>query len=125
DLNALTQRGAKLVGRLAGIRDGKALLSGSLHNHCSLSDLKMGRLLDTIDRWATEAGIDAEVGQPHRLPPTTVEDAPPLSIDLTDGTIRTIIWATGYRPDYPWLAVPVLDRKGLIRHEGGVVVSPG
>ncbi len=34
--------------------------------------------------------------------------------------------ATGYRPDYRWLAVPVTDRKGRLRHEGGVVVdAPG
>ena len=33
--------------------------------------------------------------------------------------------ATGFRPDYSWFDVPVLDRKGLIRHDGGVVDSPG
>ena len=33
-------------------------------------------------------------------------------MDLASGEIRTIIWATGYRPDYSWLDVPVLDRKG-------------
>ena len=37
----------------------------------------------------------------------------------------TVIWATGYRPDYSWLDVPVLDRKGRIRHDGGVVQAPG
>ena len=37
-----------------------------------------------------------------------------------------IVWATGFRPDYSWLHLPVLDRKGEIRHEGGVVPSaPG
>jgi putative flavoprotein involved in K+ transport len=36
------------------------------------------------------------------------------------------VWATGLRPDYSWLDVPVLDRKGRIRHDGGVVVdAPG
>jgi putative flavoprotein involved in K+ transport len=35
------------------------------------------------------------------------------------------VWATGYRPDYSWLHVPVLDRKGRVRHDGGVVESPG
>ena len=53
-------------------------------------------------------------------------DSPPLGIDLTSGDIRTIVWATGFRPDYSWLDLPVLDRKGLIRHDGGVVVdAPG
>ncbi len=125
DLNALTGIGVKLVGRLAGIDDGKTQFSGSLCNLCALSDLKMIRLLDTIDEWASDNGLDGEVEAAHRLPPTEVEESPPLGMDLTSGEIRTIIWATGFRPDYSWLDVPVLDRKGQIRHDGGVVESPG
>ena len=125
DLNALTGIGVKLVGRLAGIDEGKAQFSGSLRNLCAMSDLKMNRLLDTIDEWATDNGLDGEVEAPHRLPPTEVEESPPLGMDLTSGEIRTIVWATGFRPDYSWLDVPVLDRKGQLRHDGGVVESPG
>ncbi len=125
DLNALTGHGVKLIGRLAGINEGKAQFSGSLRNLCAMSDLKMNRLLDTIDEWATDNGLDGEVEAPHRLPPTEVEESPPLGMDLTSGEIRTIVWATGFRPDYSWLDVPVFDRKGQIRHDGGVVESPG
>jgi putative flavoprotein involved in K+ transport len=75
--------------------------------------------------WARANEIDGEVEPPRRLPPTRVEDSPPLGLDLATGAIKTIIWATGYRPDYSWLELPVLDRKGLIRHDGGVVDSPG
>ena len=125
DLNALTAIGVKLIGRLAGINDGKAQFSGSLRNQCALSDFKMGRLLDTIDEWATENDLDDQVVAPHRPPPTEVEESPPLAMDLTSGEIKTIVWATGYRPDYSWLDVPVFDRKGRIRHDGGVVESPG
>jgi putative flavoprotein involved in K+ transport len=46
-------------------------------------------------------------------------------MDLTSGEVKTIIWATGFRPDYSWLEVPVFDRKSRIRHDGGVVSSPG
>ncbi len=124
DLNALSAIGVKLAGRLAGITaDGKAQFAGSLRNMCALSDLKMNRLLDLIDDWARGNGIQAE--PPERLPPTRVEDAPPLGIDLQAGRIKTIVWATGFRPDYSWLELPVLDRKGQIRHDGGVVAAPG
>jgi putative flavoprotein involved in K+ transport len=126
DLNALTAAGVKLVGRLAGItEDGKAQFAGSLRNMCALSDLKMGRLLDLIDEWAHANGLDGEVDRPHRLPATRVEDSPPLGLDLKRGNIQTIIWATGYRPDYSWLEMPVRDRKGMVVHDGGVVGSPG
>jgi len=82
-------------------------------------------LLDSFDEWARENSIDDEVEPSYRLPPTAVEDDPPLGLDLNRGEIRTIIWATGFRPDYSWLEIPVLDRKGYIRHDGGVVESPG
>jgi putative flavoprotein involved in K+ transport len=49
-----------------------------------------------------------------------------LSLDLRSGEIRSIVWATGFRPDYRWLDVPVLDRNGELRHDGGVVAeAPG
>jgi putative flavoprotein involved in K+ transport len=125
DLNVLTDIGVRLAGRLAGItEDGKAQFAGSLRNMCALSDLKMGRLLDLIDAWARDNGLDGSVAPPHRLPPTRVEESPPLGINLT-AEIRTVIWATGYHPNYSWLDVPVLDRKGMIRHDGGVADSPG
>ena len=126
DLNSLTAIGVRLVGRLAAIRDGKALFSGGLANQAALSDLKMNRLLDTIDEWAAAQGLGGEVGPPQRFEPTRIEPSPPLSLDLRRGEIRTILWATGYRPDYSWLEVPVFDRKGRIRHDGGVVAeAPG
>ena len=126
DLNALTDRGVRIVGRLAGIRDGKAQLSGSLHNKCNRSDLKMGRLLTTIDEWVTENGLDAGFDPPHRFERTRVEKSPPLGLDLVGGEIKTVVWATGYRPDYSWLHVPVLNYKGRLRHDGGIVTdSPG
>jgi putative flavoprotein involved in K+ transport len=126
DLNALTGIGVRLVGRLAGITEsGKAQFAGSLRNMCALSDLKMNRLLNLIDEWAQANGFDGMVEPSHRLPPTEVEEAPPLDLDLASGEIKTIIWATGYRPDYSWLELPVFDRKGMVRHDGGVVSSPG
>ena len=125
DLNAVTDIGVKLIGRFAGMHENKALFSGSLRNVCALADLKMGRLLGTIDEWATDNGMDAKVGAPQRYPATQVEDVPPLDIDLSSGEIKSVVWATGFRPDYSWLEVPVLDRKGRIRHDGGVVDSPG
>ncbi len=120
DLNALTDTGVRLVGRLEAVRGSEALLSGSLANKCELADLKQGRLLDTFDEWAAEGGLD-EVGPPERFEPTRVPSSPPLKLDLAGGEIRTIVWATGFKPDYSWLHVPVLDHKGQIRHDGGVV----
>ena len=48
-----------------------------------------------------------------------------LDLDLRSGEIRSIVWATGFRPDYSWLDVPVINQKGYLRHDGGVVDAPG
>jgi putative flavoprotein involved in K+ transport len=90
-----------------------------------MSDLKMNRLLNTIDEWATDNGLDETVDPPHRFAPTEVDASPPLALDLSSGAIKTILWATGFRPDYSYLDLPVLDRKGRVRHDGGVVEAPG
>jgi putative flavoprotein involved in K+ transport len=125
DLNALESLGVGLVGRLAAVRDGRALFSGGLRNVFSLADLKMNRLLGTFDEWARANGRDAEADAPERFEPTRVPASTPLQLDLAGGGIRAIVWATGFRPDYGWLDVPVVDPKGQLRHEGGVVDSPG
>ncbi|WP_006244560.1 NAD(P)-binding domain-containing protein [Mycolicibacterium tusciae] len=124
DLNSMSRLGVQLVGRLAGIRDGVAQFSGSLPNMLAMADLKLQRLLDTIDARAIEAGVQGS-GAPRRFEPTTLPDYVPLAVDLRSGAIRTILWANGFRPDLGWLDVPVFDRRGRIRHDGGVTASPG
>nr|WP_091417427.1 NAD(P)-binding domain-containing protein [Friedmanniella luteola] len=125
DLNALAGMGVEVVGRWAAVRDGRALFSGGLRNVFALADLKLERLLDSFDAWARHTGADAEVGPPERCPPTRVPVSPRWQLDLASGEIGTIVWATGFQPDYGWLDVPVVDPKGRLRHEGGVVDSPG
>jgi len=116
DLNTLQSIGVRLTGRLAGIRDGEALFSGSLLNVCTLADLKLNRLLAAFDEYAGGTG--------ERYEPTKVPD-PPLGLDLGSGEIRTVIWATGIKPDHSFLDVPVFDARGRLRHDGGVTAWPG
>jgi putative flavoprotein involved in K+ transport len=125
NLNSLRKAGVELVGRLVGLCDGKPQFSGSLANHCALADLKLNRLLASIDDWVNSSGLAKQFPAPHRFEPTDVGSETRLGLDLIDAGIGSVIWATGYRPDYSWLDVPVLDRKGRIRHDGGIVAAPG
>jgi putative flavoprotein involved in K+ transport len=125
DLNTLSAAGVTLVGRLAAIRDGRALFSGGLRNQFALADLKMDRLLDSFDEWAGSQRQLDDIGPPERFEPTRIPDTSRIDLDLAAGAIRSIVWATGFHPDYSWLDVPVVDRKGQLRHDGGVVEAPG
>lgn len=123
DLTALREGGVRLVGRLAGVRDSTAQFAGSLPNVCALADLKLGRLLDTLDAWADRAGVD--VDPPRRYAPTAVP-APALSARFGPGGIETVVWATGFRPELSFLcAAGVLDRRGRAVHDGGVTAARG
>ena len=125
DLNALTDAGVELVGRWAAIRDGRALFSGGLRNVFSLADLKLQRLLDNYDGWALANGLDAELGAPERLAPTRAADLNPAPARpaqrrdphdrVGDGLSARLLVAGGARG----------RRQGQLRHDGGVVESPG
>ena len=122
-INSLADEGIEIVGRLGRVVDGVAQFSGSLTNTCALADLKMNRLLARLDEWALRTM--AEVDRPQRPPPTRTS-RPLLEIDLRRAGFTTVLFATGYRPDYSWLGLPVLDRHGRIVHDGGVVTdAPG
>ena len=125
DLNYLTDAGVQLRGRLGGIRDGVALFSGGLRNHCRLADQKLGRLLDDIDTWITDHDLDDDVPPPERVADTRLERNNPLTLDLTSGEVNSIVWGTGFRPDLSWVDLPVFDSTGRLGHDGGVVNAPG
>ena len=61
------------------------------------------------------------------LKPRVVE-AQGKTVGFEDGDeldVDAVIWATGYRPDYSWLDVPVIDPEGRIRHRRGLTDLPG
>ena len=48
-----------------------------------------------------------------------------MELDLKSAGINTVIWATGYRFDFSWVKVPVLDQDGRPVHKRGVTNYPG
>lgn len=125
DLNALQRLGVDIVGRLSAVRDGEALFSGGLSNVITAADLKMERLLDRIDTFIQHSNNFHTDHAPDRPPRTVEPKTPRLSQNMVGGSIASVVWATGFRPDHSWLDIPVFDRRGLIRHTSGVCPVPG
>ena len=125
DLNALQAIGVSIVGRLVDIRDGKALFSGGLSGLIAGADLKMARLLDQIDQWARVHGDEALLTDPDRPKPTSLPANPSLERDLEKDGFSSIVWATGFRPSFDWMTLPVFDPRDRLLHQGGVVAMPG
>lgn len=124
DLNLLQEEGVEAVGRYAAQCGDTAYFSGGLANQCTSADLKMHRLLTAIDTWLEEAGLSMLFPPAVEITPTRIPGAARLSVDLIKEGVETVLWATGFEPDFSWLDLPVFDRKGRLIHDGGYV-APG
>lgn len=121
DLATLNSAGVTIAGRLVGITTSQAQFSGSLQNHVTSADLKLGRLLDRIDRHATERAGDqaAAIDRPKPL------RLPPAATAIALSRFETVVWATGLRPDDSWIDAGLRDRRGQLTHDGGIGDVPG
>jgi putative flavoprotein involved in K+ transport len=126
DLPSLAERGVRLVGRVDGLDDGQLTFADDLAATTSAADRKLSRLLHRIDLFAATSGLADEVDAAHR-PRAFADTAGPLDRRRSRGVdgIRTVVWATGYRREYPWLHLPVLDAAGEIRQSAGRTPAPG
>jgi putative flavoprotein involved in K+ transport len=125
DINTLRDQGVNILGRFVGMQGKKAQFSGALSNVVKMADLKQQRLLASIDEWIRTHGEAAIPQDVTAFEPTRIDASPRLNLAMDSGEISTVIWATGFRPDYSWLNVPVLDRKGRLSHAGGITTSAG
>lgn len=124
NLDLLRRQGVRLVGRLVGIEHTRARFDGDLGQSMARSHARMLRVLGRIDSHIEKLGLSSECESAAVLDEIKAEGVR-WSLDLLDLEIRTVVWATGYVRRYPWLHLPVLDRRGELVHEGGVTAIPG
>lgn len=127
DLPTLHARGVRFAGRLLSAQRRRLTFDDDLLATSSAADLKLAGLLGRIDRFIAREGLERVVGEKPPFVPSwpLFVDPAPCSLDLAASGIRTVVWATGFRREYPWLHVPVLDDSGEVRHAGGVTPHPG
>jgi putative flavoprotein involved in K+ transport len=56
---------------------------------------------------------------------TAVSGRTVRSDDGSEVQVDAVIWATGYRPDFSWIDLPIVDENGRLRHRRGVTDVPG
>lgn len=121
DLDTLRAHGVRVTGRVVGIAKGRVLLRDDLAETTTAAQRTLDRLLSRLGPVA-----EAEGAPDEPPPPPLARFAPgPPALDLAAEGIRTVVWATGFRRDYAWLHLPVLDAEGEILHAGGVTPCPG
>ena len=124
DLQVLQDRGVRIVGRMTGVSGHRAYFSDDLADSIGHAERKMHGMLDRIDLHLSCLRLTRAFPAEPRPRAVAVPTAP-RAVDLRDRGVNTVVWATGYRREYPWLHIPVLDAKGEILHRGGVTPRPG
>lgn len=119
----LARHGARLVGRLEGIRGHVLQLATDAEETLAQGDEFVATLKTRIDEHVRAAGLDVPAAE------ATEHDDPPVApleqLDLREAAIRTILWANGYRPDFDWIDLPLCDAEGWPAHERGVTAFLG
>jgi putative flavoprotein involved in K+ transport len=119
----LAARGAVVVGRLEGVRDGAAHFAAGIEETLAAGDQFAYSVIARIDEYIAEHGLEAEAQEERESLPSPIADV--TRIDLRDAGITTILWANGYRPDYSWIELEVADEFGWPVQERGVSEHPG
>ena len=123
NLRQMARDGLRLAGRFESAAGERARFSADLGENLRFADEFFdARFRDLIDTFAERAGMsvpDDDRQWPHFEPPELTE----LSLDGSG--IGTVLWTTGYAPDYGWLDLPIFDEAGLPRHRRGISEVPG
>jgi putative flavoprotein involved in K+ transport len=85
-------------------------------------DSRLGRKLSTRDTLIGSSPRELERRYGVELKPRAA-GADGRRVTFEDGTelaVDAVIWATGYRPDYTWIKLPVFEDDGRLRHRRGV-----
>ncbi|MEL7429317.1 MAG: NAD(P)/FAD-dependent oxidoreductase [Pseudomonadota bacterium] len=127
DFRELADNGITLVGRTDAFEGGKFRFSTDLTTNFSKGDAYYLSFLDHCDAYATAMGMDLPADpQARELGPTPDCVTSPLrTLDLEASDIGTVLWATGYTPDFSWLHADVFDTSGRPKHTRGVTQEPG
>jgi putative flavoprotein involved in K+ transport len=124
DLNYRTLQalGVELVGRFAGVEDGRVNFADDLHASVAFGDARYADLRGVIAANCAARSVPAPVMQD----PQAFEANPPESLDLA--RVGAVIFTTGFRPDYTsWVAASnAFDETGFpIQVDGSSTVVSG
>jgi putative flavoprotein involved in K+ transport len=125
DLRHYAAQGVTLLGHLEGAEGSVLAFAPDLERTLAAGDEAFERVILAADYHVREHGLDFPEEVCERRAPGYVPREPVRRLDMREAGLGAVVWACGYRRDYRWLAVPVLDKAGRPVHERGVTAFPG
>jgi len=127
NLRTLAQDGVVLIGRIQMVSDGTVHLAADLPENLRKADEFAESILTQLDQAVSKLGMPLpDDVNPRGIGPEVPHEADPIrELDLDACGIRSVVWATGYRSDFGWIRLPVLDESGHPVQRRGVTSVPG
>ena len=123
DLRDYAARGVTLLGRVEAMDGARLRLADDLDAQIARGDEGVAAFTRSVDAYVAQAGLAAPEETLPAPPPSSVVAI--RSLDLDGSGITSVIWATGFRRDFSWIGLPVLDAAGEAVHRRGVSACPG
>lgn len=127
DLRRFAADGVTLLGRLRAVSEAKLFLAPDLEEKLALGDAWFAELKKSMDNYAQKVGMEApeesEVEEP--VASGSTGSVPILELDLRAAGIASVIWASGFRHDFGWVGLAVVDETGEPAQRRGVTPFPG
>jgi putative flavoprotein involved in K+ transport len=123
DLRQFAAEGMRLHGRLAAVEGERISFADDLKTNLDNADAAYLKIRRQIDDYIAARGIEAPRSPayvPVWRPPET-----PETLDCAAAGVSTVIWCTGFRPDWRWVELPAFDGQGYPTHHRGVTSVEG
>ena len=111
---------------MLGIFDGRLALADDAADLLAAGDKTYAGFIEAADALAATPAMRAEVDQkdyPTSPPPLDVDSIGTLK--LTQESIGTIIWESGYGYSFDWVKLPIFHPDGAPAQQRGVTTCPG
>jgi putative flavoprotein involved in K+ transport len=125
NLHKFARDGVTLLGHLSGIQGNTIFLTPDLKERLASVDKFADELEAAIDKYIEKNSIEAAPRSEAAEPKDGYESEIISELDLKSAGINSVIWATGYRSDFSWIKMDMLDNYGYPIHERGVTEFPG
>jgi putative flavoprotein involved in K+ transport len=123
DLRKFALEGMALYGRMTGVAGGRMRFAADLKSNLDRADAVYNGINALIDRHIADRGISAPDGTPYQ--PLWEPDGEVLELDLAAAGITSIVWATGFLPDWSYVSLPIFDGTGYPVQRRGVTGLEG
>ncbi len=123
DLRAFAREGMELFGELEDVKDGVLHFAPNLASRLDNADEVYNRINRTIDAYIAKQRIDAPSQVAYK--PVWQPEHERTEFDIDVASISSVVWCTGFRPDFSWVTVPVFNDHGYPNHHRGVTTHLG